>query len=174
MATLTATLKNTDDADARVRLQAALSLGEVRHSTVSTALGKLAGRDGADAWFRAAILSSVPDTAIDLLTAIVQSSVTEPSRFETSQQLLQPLSAITGARHNDEETGTLLQTIAVALQGRSVQQADCLTGLLEGLQRGEPQRLTAKSGQDALRKLLFAESGRVRSCLLYTSPSPRD
>src|SRR5206468_929156 len=48
-----------DDPDLRVRYQLAFSLGAVRGEMPSRALVKLARRDGADSWFRLAILSSI-------------------------------------------------------------------------------------------------------------------
>src|SRR5438552_16267024 len=48
-----------DDPDLRVRYQLAFSLGAVRGEMPSRALVKLARRDGADSWFRLAVLSSI-------------------------------------------------------------------------------------------------------------------
>ncbi|MBI4324360.1 MAG: c-type cytochrome, partial [Chloroflexi bacterium] len=47
-----------EDADARVRFQCALTLGELDDSRTTPALAKIAVRDAADRWARAAVLSS--------------------------------------------------------------------------------------------------------------------
>lgn len=51
--------KMTEDADIGVRYQLAFSLGAVTTETAVRSLVKLAQRDGADSWFRLAVLSSV-------------------------------------------------------------------------------------------------------------------
>jgi putative membrane-bound dehydrogenase-like protein len=66
-----AMLALADDADARVRFQAALALGNWRDRRAGEALAKLARRDGNDPWTRAAILTSavphVPTLLAELL-----------------------------------------------------------------------------------------------------------
>lgn len=55
------TLKLADDADPHVRFQAALSLGEIRNTSIVPALARIAGNQASDRWTRAAILSSLRD-----------------------------------------------------------------------------------------------------------------
>src|SRR5439155_24222962 len=60
-------LSLVDDPSPRVRFQLALTLGEFRGKT--RALARLAARDGADPYLRAAILSSAGNNPLDLYSA---------------------------------------------------------------------------------------------------------
>jgi len=152
-------LRGVDDPDPRVRLQLAMTLGETQDERALSAFARLAARDGADEWMRAAILSSVVDSADRLLSAIVQPT-DEPGE---SRRLLQPLAAVVGARHRDDEIGNLLKTVIEIDNGEpSTIQRTCLNGLIEGLQRGRAQPLTSTDGQRALRGLLTTSSADVR------------
>ena len=53
-----ALVKLADDPDPGVRFQTALALGALRDRSAGEALAKIAGRDAADVWIRAAVLSS--------------------------------------------------------------------------------------------------------------------
>ncbi len=168
-------IQRVEDPDVRVRLQLALTLGEsvsrapssrTRESSapkshdfgyVLAALVRLAARDGADQWMRAAILSSAANSADRLLAAIVRRT----DDAGDSRALLAPLAAIVGARHNNEEVGELLRTIA-AIGDDGATQLTCLKGLVAGLERGKPQPLTSTDGQRALSGLLIAPSAEVR------------
>jgi len=152
-------LNGVDDPDPRVRLQLAMTLGESQDERALSALARLAARDGADEWMRAAILSSVGDSADRLLSAIVQPT-DEPGE---SRRLLQPLAAVVGARHRDDEIGNVLKTITEVDEGETTTiQRTCLNGLIEGLQRGKTQPLTSTVGQRSLRGLLTTPSADVR------------
>jgi len=156
---LEAALKGVDDPDPRVRLQLAMTLGESQDERALSALARLAARDGADEWMRAAILSAVVDSADRLLSAIVQPT-DEPGE---SRHLLQPLAAVVGARRRDDEIGNLLKTITeIDDDERTEIQPNCLNGLIEGLHRGKTQPLTSTVGQRALRGLLTMSSADVR------------
>ncbi|MES2709455.1 MAG: neutral/alkaline non-lysosomal ceramidase N-terminal domain-containing protein [Verrucomicrobiota bacterium] len=63
----------TEDPDAGVRYQLALSLGEWNDPRAGGALGKLALRDMDDAWMRTAILSSSVPQAAEVLDAVLSS-----------------------------------------------------------------------------------------------------
>ncbi|MCA1684915.1 MAG: HEAT repeat domain-containing protein, partial [Planctomycetia bacterium] len=65
-----AVLSRAEDADPSVRLQLAASLGNWSDDRAGKALAKLARRDGADPWFRAAVLSSAPAHVGTMLTAL--------------------------------------------------------------------------------------------------------
>ncbi len=152
-------LSMSGDPHVRVRLQLALTLGESRDRRASQTLGRLAARDGADGWMRAGILSSVGQTSHELLAAILR----EPGDAGEGRNLLSSLASITGARRQDKEIGSLLVTIARNENNdRARAQIACLTGLLEGLQRGQSQTLASEDGRQALLRLLRAPSGDVR------------
>ncbi|MCP4785607.1 MAG: c-type cytochrome [Fuerstiella sp.] len=155
-----------DDPDPRVRLQLALTAGESRDPHMNQTLQQLADRDGSDEWMRAAILSSVSQSSSELLATILEKS----ERTGTSRRLLSGLASITGARHQDEQIASLLVTIAAndkSHQGDA--QVACLTGLLEGLQRGKVQALDSAEGKQALLRLLSVPSAEVRLLALRVS-----
>ncbi|MDX2032685.1 MAG: HEAT repeat domain-containing protein [Blastocatellia bacterium] len=58
-----ALLRMPEDADPRVRLQTAFTLGQLRDASALNALVGMATKHGEDPWFRLAILSSVADQA---------------------------------------------------------------------------------------------------------------
>ena len=71
---LSRVLRLVDDADDRVRLRVALALGETRRSPGRSARSPPSrGRDGAQPWMRAAILSSVRDRASEFIRAFLES-----------------------------------------------------------------------------------------------------
>jgi putative membrane-bound dehydrogenase-like protein len=59
-----------DDPDTQVRLQAALSLGEVRDRVSLDALARIAARDGSDRWIRTAVLSAIGGRAAEFAEAL--------------------------------------------------------------------------------------------------------
>jgi len=74
-----------DDPDVKVRYQVALSLGEWSDPEAGRVLGKIASRDGADRWIRAAVLSSSSRHAEAVLEQVVASAGPEgplPSLIE--------------------------------------------------------------------------------------------
>ena len=147
-----------DDPDARVRLQLALSLGQSQNPATLAALVHLAVRYGDEPWTGDAILSSVATTSDRLLAMLA----TRASGSGKAQRLLAPLASITGARHDDEQIGRVLATIAgVRGEAAAAVQAACLEGLIDGLQRGKAQVLFSAAGQEALRRLLATGEGEV-------------
>ena len=156
-------LRLVDDSDARVRLQAAFTLGETRDPRGLVALATLASRHGDDRWMQAAIISSVPEAAAQLLRAIVQPD----GGTKAGRNLAKPLASVVGARQHNEEIGNLLQTIVSLTAGETIAfQTNCLTGLLEALRRGKPVVLTATNGLAAMRALLAAPAPEVRTLTL--------
>jgi putative heme-binding domain-containing protein len=147
-----------DDPDAKVRLQVALSLGQSQNPAALAALAHLAVRAGDEPWMNDAILSSVGTTADRLLTALAARA----DGLGKAQRLLAPLASIAGARHDDEQIGRVLATLAGVrgTEAVSIQTAG-LQGLAEGLQRGKAQVLFSPTGQDALRQLLAGREGEV-------------
>ena len=72
-ALLTRLLAMTTDADAMVRFQLALSLGEAgADARVMPALAAMASKDASSRWIRAAIASSISGRSTALLTALAQ------------------------------------------------------------------------------------------------------
>jgi putative membrane-bound dehydrogenase-like protein len=125
-----------DDPAPRVRLQLALSLGEGDAPRSTEALARLADRDGADPWARAAILSSASGRMIPLLRASAQPDV------------VRALAAMVAAKNDREEMAAAL---ALARE-----RAPVLAGLGEGLRRGG-RSIDALPGGEAL----LAEAERI-------------
>jgi putative membrane-bound dehydrogenase-like protein len=159
-------LRMVDDDHPRVRLQLALTLGEVQTADAAEALARLAARDGSDPWMRAAFLSSSGETAHRLLATILS----EDDSPGGSGALLHPLGSIVGARHRDEEISSVLTAVAeLDADEDAARRCNCLEGLIEGLQRGKPKMLAAAGGRQALRVLLISRSSEVRRLALQTA-----
>jgi len=148
-----------DDPHPRVRLQAALTLGQSRSPAAAAALAKLAAASEGDTWLQAAILSSAAETAADLFVEVVrraESGSAVPS-------LVRSLVSIVGARHRNDEISRALAAIEAAKGTVAAKlQSACLAGLAEGLNRGKPEVLTNADGQRSLRALLANADGDVR------------
>ena len=102
-ATVATALARVNDPDIKVRLQLAMTLGQIDAQSdgpqVLLALEELAQRDGEDPWMQAAILSSVVDLADTLLARLLG-----PNRVANSNSgLLRSLASIVGARRQDEQ-----------------------------------------------------------------------
>ena len=137
-------VKLADDPAVRVRLHAAIALGNrCRHEPAALeALGAIAAKDADDPWMRLAILSGLAESSlafIPLCDAIPSASGRE--------ELQSQAAAIVGVRRRMPELAKLLEMIASRLgenradppQGRTL--VDCLTmlkGLAEGLERSGP------------------------------------
>ncbi|MCA9134079.1 MAG: HEAT repeat domain-containing protein, partial [Planctomycetales bacterium] len=107
------------DEDARVRFQAAFTLGEVNDPRATSALATLVRRDAADALLRTAVLSSVSHSTVAFLMDLLQDQAfaeTAPGLDMVSQ-----LAFIVGARNVEEDIDRVLQQ--TAKQKRSVQRA---------------------------------------------------
>lgn len=72
------TLQLADDPAPRVRLQSALALGEFQDTNAVSALARIAARDGADRWTRAAILSSIRNREVDFTLALFNAPERDP------------------------------------------------------------------------------------------------
>ncbi len=85
-----AVLQMAADPDATVRFQTALTLGELKSPATIPALAELAQRDGQDAWFRSAILSSAGQDPADLFEHLL--SLPKPT--DGVRALLGPLTGL--------------------------------------------------------------------------------
>ncbi len=150
-----------DDPHVRVRLQLAFTLGESRDPRATQALAVLGAGHGRDPWMQAGILSSVADSAGQLLVALLR----DPG--EEGRLLLKPLASIMGARHDNREMGSFLATVSKMQRDSSLPlQMACLEGLLDGLARGKSQPLDSAEGRRSLIALLQSRSGQLRRLAL--------
>jgi putative membrane-bound dehydrogenase-like protein len=133
-----------DDADARVRFQAAIALGavdaggspaaarpEARHleSDIAAALARIAARDGSDRWMRAAVFSALAGRERTFLAALQGSP--RPAG-PPPDELLNELGRLLGASQPEDTWPGLVRIITATRPGFTPEErADLLTGLAE-------------------------------------------
>jgi len=100
-----------DDANARVRLQVAFSLGEAGGERATPGLARIARRDAAGPWMRTAVLSSSVQTSATLFAELAKT----PSFLDRQEgaALLESLAVVVGARHDAGEMARLFGLLAV-------------------------------------------------------------
>ena len=113
------------DKEPRVRLQAALTLGESKTVAADSSLLALARRSGQEQWMSAAILSGSRDRAGVLLAGLLAEKTPGQGR-----ELVGPLAATFGGRRRVSEWGPILE--AVVSHDAAVKTA-CLEGLAAGV-----------------------------------------
>jgi putative membrane-bound dehydrogenase-like protein len=125
------------DADARLRFQVALSLGEWDDDHILPPLAKIAVANADDPWSRLAVASSVPKRAGALLVALFQpdSGLTKQMTADRLQ-LVQDLAGLVGGRQDPDEVAATLEAI-LALTGKDAAswQMAVRKGLAEGMLR---------------------------------------
>jgi putative membrane-bound dehydrogenase-like protein len=159
-----------EDADARGRFQAALSLGEWDDDRIVPALAKIAVAGADDRWTRAAVASAVPRRAGALLATLLR-----PGQGLTAQvtagrlALVQELAALVGARQEPKEVAAVLGTLQELSGSDSMRwQMAGLNGLADGMGRRGRQlsaflRALPMEAQKAAEsaEALLAQAGRV-------------
>ena len=126
-------LARSDDEDARVRFQAAITLGAApataSSEAVAAALARIAVRDGADRWTRAAVFSSLAGRELPFLTSVRDTR--RPSETLPAD-LLTELGRLLGASAPPAAWGDLVARIFERRPGFApVERAALLTGLAE-------------------------------------------
>jgi putative membrane-bound dehydrogenase-like protein len=158
------------DADARVRFQAALSLGEWDDDRIVPALAKIAVAGAEDRWTRTAVSSAVPRRAGALLAALLkpEAGLTDKATLERLA-LVQELATLVGARQEPNEVVAFLTSLRTLSGKDEVRwQMAGLNGLAAGMGR-RGRQLSAflhglpaehRQAADAAEELL-AQAGRV-------------
>ncbi len=126
---LEAVLPLADASEARVRFQAAFTLGESDDPRAFAALTRIALRDGADPWIRSALLSSTAETGGALLAALLRGD----DAADTAE-LIRELSQTIGIRNDSDE----ISGVFAALQDRDLDDPvlrEFLFGIGDGLRR---------------------------------------
>jgi putative heme-binding domain-containing protein len=108
-----ALLRLADDVDARVRFQVALALGGVNEEGAAEALARLVGRDGKDAWMRAAILSSAVPHSGGLLLGLLGEKAGERAGAVLAPDLLGPLLGLAAAQPDQRPLEAVKKSIAI-------------------------------------------------------------
>jgi putative heme-binding domain-containing protein len=120
-----------DDDDARVRVQLAFSLGEIRSPAADAALAKLIRRHGSDAELRTAWLTSIAGKEAALFRELWADD--EFAASAGGAALLAELAGVAGARNDAQAAGELLGLIAG--RGEASRQGALIQALARGLAR---------------------------------------
>jgi putative membrane-bound dehydrogenase-like protein len=121
--------------DARVRFQAALSLGEWNDDAIIEPLARIAASGADDKWTRAAVATAVPKRA-GMLIAMLLGKYGLTATVQDRHTLIQELSTLAGARGDAEEIAGLFAVLSKlndkdALAWRMT----AINGLAEGMGR---------------------------------------
>ncbi|MDW8353821.1 MAG: HEAT repeat domain-containing protein [Bryobacterales bacterium] len=138
-----ALLRMTTDPAPRVRLQLALTLGEVKTSRALEALADLAVKDAKDPWIRTAVLTSAAHSAPQFSRFLAQRGVA----WQTPE-FLAGLGALIGA---SRQPGEIARWIHAA--GSLAHPEHALRGLAQGLEASGTGLLEAPAAANALRRL---------------------
>lgn len=99
-----------DDADARVRLQVAFSLGESSTPEAASKLAELARNPGLDQWQRTAVLSSIVGPADHVLLDLLSDAAFAGSA--AGQDMISQIAGVIGSRNRPDEVAGVLEQIA--------------------------------------------------------------
>jgi putative heme-binding domain-containing protein len=119
----------SNDAAIRVRYNSSLVLGSMEGSQVVQALAKSAARDGADKWFRAAVLSGIEKRMPEFLAAFREQKNAEPVAFAS---VMKDLGRLFGNGASAEACRALLQEVLASNADPEWRIATML-GLAEGI-----------------------------------------
>lgn len=155
---LSQVLRLADDSDDRVRLRAALALGETNDPRSIPALAMIARRDGAQPWMRAAILSSVRERSNEFLREFVASPA---SSGTVTAAVMQDLGQLFGAGQTPERCLDLILQIAGSSPDSGWQPA-ALSGIAQGLRA----RKLGGDSRSAFMTLLLSDSAQARTARL--------
>lgn len=144
-----ALLKAADDESPRVRFLAALALGDVQAPSATQALAKIAARDGANKWTRAAVLSGISHRMQPFLTAFRGQDAVKQ---ESLAAVMQDLGRMFGNAGDVPAARALFQQIMRSGKAEEWKVA-ALIGIAEGLSGKR------KEVGDADKGLLYAIAG---------------
>ena len=143
------TVAASNDAAIRVRYNSTLVLGSMEGPQVVQALAKSAARDGADKWFRAAVLSGIEKRMPEFLAAFRDQKNAEPVAFAS---VMKDLGRLFGNGASAEASRALLQEVLASNADPEWRIATML-GLAEGISGRAKEFGTSPKG------LLFAILG---------------
>jgi len=135
--TLPLIIQKTNDTDKRVALQASLSAGNFNNKAVVIALANVIEKNGDDAWFRNAVLSSEAGSSPELLQTLSQRSSFVQNEGNWKSSFLQDLSVIIGSRNNTAQMISYLDLIALPALSNEKLQITLVKGLKTGLSKNE-------------------------------------
>jgi len=128
---------------ARVRLRAALSLGEIHTPHATSILTKLAVQDGGDPWMALAILTSCAECSAEIASGVHDAWRESPETqlAGTHSGFVRQLAEVCGARGDRSELVTLLESFASDGDEVTWWQSAVLSGLSRGLPRHAPSNV---------------------------------
>ncbi len=154
-----ALLAMANDADARVQLQTAFTLGQVKNNRALDALVEMATKHGDDQWFRLAIISSMADQSSQFFHALRS----KHPEFE-SKEMFSQLASLIATKQNTSELQKLLGAIGGLKQPEVV-----LAGLGKGLKLVNAKNLRVANAETALSPFLNNASESVQKIAWETA-----
>ncbi|MFK5924738.1 MAG: HEAT repeat domain-containing protein [Verrucomicrobiota bacterium] len=165
------TIKLAQDEHARVRFQAAFSLGEISNPQAATALAGIASRDAGDYWMRTAILSS----SLNLAAGMIEQLLTHNDSFinsKSGQLFLRELSQLVGSRKQKDEIMHILKAAETSPAAKDPKiQRILILGLGDGLVRSRSSLTPYLAQSAAASKLLTTMITRAKATLDKKSSS---
>ena len=144
------------DSHPLVRLQLALTLGDVSNPQALKMLAFLARNHANEPWMDSAILTSVADRSDQLLVELL----TSPDTLGEASQLLEPLASVIGNRHDPEELSNTLLVIGQLSQQPALQ-ARCLRGIGKSFREIAPVPLSTPA-RNIVQQLSLSPESEVR------------
>lgn len=126
-------LAKVQDTEKRVRFNTALVLGNVRGEKAITALAKVAAKDGAERWVRAAVLSGIDHRLAEFLLVFRAESRPDPGAYSL---VMQDLGLLFGNSATVQECRQLLREM-IRPETKADGQIATVVGLLQGMSRGK-------------------------------------
>lgn len=161
-------LSMTDDPDAHVQFQLALTLGRQQDARAFDALAEMAAAHIADPWFTGAVLFGAAENSLDWYRRAREFQVREKTALSA---FLQRIASVTGARLEAREISALVS--AIAADSAPTFQAAGLRGLHEGMRRGRGALKLSPQAQDNLFELIASPSADVQAAALDVAETIR-
>ena len=146
-------LKLADDPSPMVRLQLALSLGEIGGPDAITKLADLARKHLGEKWLDGAILSSLGNKPTSMLKVLLEA---EDKKTNKAKPLISRLCTAIGSRRNGNEISQLINLISQLNDYKL--QIECLNGLRKAFKSAE-ELIIGNSEKDSL--ILMSTSGET-------------
>jgi putative membrane-bound dehydrogenase-like protein len=155
-----------NDRHAPVRLQLALTLGEIDDPRAAELLARMAVQHGGDPWISAAVLSSSAESAASMLAAILAGDASDPG----NRTMIHSLASIAGASGDQSQILLVLKSLADPPARVSDEMTrTVLTALNEGLGRAG-RKITGNAQMVApVRSLLLLADEETRRLAVQTA-----
>ena len=151
------------DLDARVRMQAALTLAGVKTKRAREALRRVLEEDAHHDWTRYAVLAAVDEDHVEMLRALLDrdGDQSRPDRPAGLLDAVRHLAAMAVASGNDADVSTLARLAARPALDDDNERAALLDGLADGLERTDALPAAAARLSGALAPLLDSSDTQV-------------